>query len=143
MNRDHVYRAVLFFTLAVTVFTLGRYSAYGDAQRIPMSSDQVLVGMGMVKAATETLNSSLDRIVDIGERRAIGQLTSSKAKEMIQAERDALPNRISSAVAVSIGRTAQVSKNFAVPTDQLSEDMLNLIEYVQTKYPALFNQFLN
>ena len=97
----------------------------------------------MVKAVTEELNRSMDRLVDIGERRAIGQLTPSRAKEMIKTERDTQLNRVSAVVAASLGQTAQVSNIFTVPTDQLSEDVLNRIEYVQTKYPALFNRFLN
>ena len=143
MNRYNLYRAVMFLMVAITLFTLGRYSAYGEAQRIPMSPDQILVGVSMVKATTEILDGMLDRIVDIGERRAIGQLTPSTAKEMIQTERNAQLSRVSTAVTAALGRTAQVSKEFTVPADQLSEDMLNLIEYVQTKYPALFNRFLN
>ena len=70
----------------------------------------------------------MDRLVDIGERRAIGQLTPSRAKEMIKTERDTQLNRVSVVVAASIGQTAQVSNIFTGPTDQLSEDMLNLIE---------------
>jgi len=143
MKQHNVYRAAIFLTLATTIFTLGRYSAYGDAQRIPMSPDQILVGIGMVKAVTDELNKSMDRLVDIGERRAIGQLTPSRAKEMIKTERDTQLNRVSAAVGAYIGRNAQVSKSFTVPTDQLSEEMLNLIEYVMTKYPALFKRFLN
>jgi len=53
-----------------------------------MSPDQILVGIGMVKAVTEELNRSMDRLVDIGEHRAIGQITPSRAKEMIKTERD-------------------------------------------------------
>ena len=97
----------------------------------------------MVKAVTEELNRSMDRLVDIGEHRAIGQITPSRAKEMIKTERDTQLNRVSAVVAASIGRTALVSNIFTEPTDQLSEDMLTLIEYVPTKYPALFNRFLN
>ncbi|HCQ00712.1 MAG TPA: hypothetical protein DIT99_08435 [Candidatus Latescibacteria bacterium] len=126
MNQ-HIYRVAIFLTLAITIFTLGRYSAYGDAQRIPMSPDQILVGIGMVKAVTEELNRSMDRLVDIGERRAIGQLTLSRAKGMIKTERDTQLNRVSVVVAVSLRQTAQVSNIFTGPTDQLSEDMLNLI----------------
>ena len=127
IKNQHIYRVAKFLTLAITIFTLGRYSAYGDAQRIAMSPDQILVGIGKVKAVTEELNRSMDRLVDIGEGRAIGQLTPSRAKDMIKTERDSQLNRVSAVVAGPVGRTAQVSNIFTVPTDQLSEDMLNLI----------------
>ena len=62
---------------------------------------------------------------------------------MIKTERDTQLNRVSAVVAASLRQTAQVSNIFTVPTDQLSEDVLKRSEYVQTKYPALFNRVLN
>ena len=57
----------------------------------------------------------MDRLVDIGERRAIGQLTPSRAKEMIKTERDTQLNRVSVVVAASLRQTAQVSNIFTGP----------------------------
>lgn len=143
MNSRNICRIALSIILAAALFGAGRYSARADVQRIPMSPDQILIGVGMVKAAVDELDKSIDRLVDIGERRANGQLTRTKAKEMIQAERTGHLSRISSAVSAVIGRNAIVSREFTVPAGELSEEMLNLVEYAQTKYPRLFGQFMN
>lgn len=141
-TRSKFHLLCLICLLAGT-FGLGRYSAHGAARQIPMTSDQFMVGMGMVRVTMDAVIASQERIIAIAQDQSRGRYTRTQASEMIQKEVEQQENRVSAALMPFLGRNAIVSKEFTVEPAQLPEDILNTIEFVQTKYPLLFNRYMN
>lgn len=138
------FRLLFYAGLIIGLFVLGRYSAYGAAKQIPMTSDQFLISMGTVKSTLETLNASQDRIIQIMTDQSRGKYTPSQATQMVQAERNSQESQVVSAVGGFLNRNAQIGKTaFAVPPGEMTDEMLHLIEYVQTKFPSLFSRYMN
>ena len=134
---------VCLICLLVGAFGLGRYSAYGAGRQIPMTSDQFMVGMGMVKVTMDAVRASQQRIIAIAQDQSRGRYTRTQASQMIEKEVEQQENRVSAALMPFLSRNAIVSKEFTVEPGQLPEDILNTIEFVQTKYPVLFNRYMN
>lgn len=136
-------RIICWVCLLVVPFVLGRYSAYGAAQLIPLTNDQLLVGLGMVKVTMETARSSQNRMLAIAEDQMRGRYTRTEASAMMKRAIDEQETLVGAALAPFLSRNATVSKKFTVEPGQLPEDILNTIEYVQTKFPGLFSRYLN
>jgi hypothetical protein len=109
-----------------------------------MTADHFLIGMGMVKVTVEALNTSQDRLLQIVDDQARGRYTRTQAQQMIQAERGRQESQVAAAVSAFLGRNAQIDKtSFTVPPAEMTEEMLLIVEYVQTKYPSLFSRYMN
>lgn len=137
-------RLGIFISIVISLISLELLSAYGASRQIPMSTDQFLISMGTVKATIETMRSSQARIIQITEDQIRGKYTRTQMQLMIQAEQAQQEGQVSAAVSNFLSRNALIGKAaFSVPPAELPQELLSLIEYVQTKYPALFAQYVN
>lgn len=139
-----VIRLAICISLGFGLVAIGRFSAYGASRQIPMSTDQFLISMGTVKVTIETLRTSQERIIQITDEQARGKYTRTQTQQMIQAEQAQQEGLVSTAVNNFLSRNAQIKQAaFTVPPGELPEELLTLIEYVQTKFPALFAQYVD
>ena len=139
-----VIRLAIIISIGFGLISLGRLSAYGASRQIPMSTDQFLISMGTVKVTIEVLRASQERIIQIADDQARGKYTRTQTQQMIQAEQAQQEGQVSAAVSNFLSRNAQIGKAaFTVPPKELPEELLSLIDYVQTKFPALFAQYVN
>ncbi|MBM3264535.1 MAG: hypothetical protein FJY97_14060 [candidate division Zixibacteria bacterium] len=109
-----------------------------------MTTDQFLIVMGTVKTTIETFHCSQDRIVQAMNDQIRGRSTPTQTQQTVQAERDRQESQVSAAVEGFLSRNAQVGKAaFGVPPGEMSDEMLNVIEYLQTKFPGLFRRYMD
>ena len=122
----YIYRVAIFVTLAITIIYIRPLCRVWRRPANPQVArpDSCWNGHGQGRYR-RTQQVYGYRLVDIGEGRAIGQLTPSRAKEMIKTERDTQLNRVSAVVPASVGRTAQASNIFTV---QISSPVLPVPE---------------
>lgn len=139
MNKLRVVSLVL---VLIAVFALGRYSAFAAGQ-IPMKIDQFLVSMGMVKVTMGVVQTSQERIQTIAKNQMSGKLTKSQALKAFDQAIQSQEAQVGTALMQYVNRNMAVSKDYMTGPDQLSNDMLNTVEYLQTKFPTLFGRFMN
>ncbi len=129
--------------ILLTVFAAGRYTAHGAAGQTPVKLDQFLVAFGMVKVTMNTIGSSQERIIKIAKDQMSGRLTKSAATKAFEQAIEAQQAQVGQALIRYANGNMIVSKDYLTGPDQLSNDMLHTVEYLQTKYPQLFNRFMN
>jgi len=137
------FRFILCAALMIGMFGLGRYSAHGAAAQIPMKLDQFLAAMGMVKVTMETVTKSQQRIRSIAQDQMAGKLTRSEAAKAFDQAFQSQQGQVAIALMPYINRNLAVTKDYVNGPNQLTDDMLHTVEYLQTKFPALFSRFMN
>lgn len=139
--RRHL-RLTILLCLLIGAFLLGRQSARGAAQRIPLSTDQFLAAMGVAHAALEVAEESHNRILSITTDRFRGQYTQAEADTLIHGLIAQRNERIASAILSFMGMNVEKEDRFIVPPAELPSDIQQMIEILSVRYPTLSGQYL-